>query len=60
VVGKLKSLVGTRSPEQIEDIQKLGATGADVEVLSAPNGAAIAAYVASKPSVSALAVSPVG
>lgn len=60
MVGKLKSLVGTRSPEQIEDIQKLGATGADVEVLSAFNGAAIAAYVASKPSVSALAVSPVG
>lgn len=57
---KLKSLVGTQTPEEILAIQEQGATGADVQVLAGEDGSILAAYVKAKPSVQVLAVKPDG
>lgn len=59
-VAKLKSLVGTQTPAEIEQIQRQGALGKNVQVLYAEDGTITAAYVAASPKVSVRAVSPVG
>jgi len=59
-VQKLKSLVGTQTPAEIEQIQRQGALGKSVQLLYAEDGTVTAAYIATSPKASVRAVSPVG